>query len=86
MNPALTNPQHIVDTALEPAVSTLYQLSPSSRDAVSALKRQVANRGGTDVPLTAASGLNSPFLAPAVVGLLCYPYLPAGFADTTPLA
>jgi len=54
------NPQHLSDTTLEPIIRALHQLSPSSQSAVIALVRQLAEREGIGVPLTAAPGLQSP--------------------------
>ena len=52
--------QHTVNDNLEPTIRALGQLSPQSQRAVISLVRQLAQREGIDVPLTASQGLQSP--------------------------
>jgi hypothetical protein len=50
----------IFDCPLEPVVQALHQLSPQSQELVTLMVRQLAEREGVNVPLTAAPGLQTP--------------------------
>ena len=52
--------QHATDSALEPTIKALCQLSPQSQETVISLARQLAEREGINVPLAQAPGLQSP--------------------------
>lgn len=55
------NRQHVPDSSsLEPTVRALHQLSPQNQETIISLVRQLAQREGIDVPLTASSGLQTP--------------------------
>ncbi len=52
--------QHTADSALEPTVRALHQLSPQSQETIILLARQLAQREGINVPLAQAPGLQIP--------------------------
>ena len=52
--------QHTNDSALEPTVRALSQLSPQSQETIASLVRQLAGREGINIPLIAYSGLPTP--------------------------
>jgi len=54
------NPQQTNDNELEPAVRAFHQLSPQSREIAASLVRQLAEREGITVALTASQGLQTP--------------------------
>ena len=57
----MMNRQHIPDNnSLEPTVRALHQLSLQSQETITTLVRQLAEREGINVPLTASQGLQTP--------------------------
>jgi integrase/recombinase XerD len=50
----------IFDRPLEPVIQAVHQLSPQSQELVISIVRQLAEREGVNVPLTAAPGLQTP--------------------------
>ncbi len=52
--------QHTTDSALEPTIGVLHQLSPQSQETIISLVGQLAQREGISVPLTASQGLQTP--------------------------
>ena len=52
--------QHTVDSAMEPTVRALNQLSPQAQEIAKSLVRQLAEREGITVTLSAAQGLQTP--------------------------
>jgi hypothetical protein len=54
------NPQQTSDNVLDPTARAISQLSPQSRETVTALVRQLAEREGITVALTSGAGLQTP--------------------------
>jgi len=50
------NQQHTADSALEPTIGALGQLSPQSQETIISLVGQLAQREGINVPLAQAPG------------------------------
>ncbi len=49
-----------LDDSLQPSISVLEQLSPSSQELVVSLIRQLAERENITIPLTPSTGLQTP--------------------------